>query len=166
MAKTTKRKGKSKQKAKKKVQLPVNNVSVPQNAEQAENVEQIESAEQTSSAPTEQVTQTVATEQPKELTAKEIKKAEKQKLKEQQERDKEKAKKQKQEAREKAGKVSLGRRLKETGSELKKVSWPTFGEVVKKTGIVIAVVIFFAVVLFAFDRLLAFLYDIFTSGLS
>ena len=59
MAKTTKRKGKSKQKAKKKVQLPVDNVSVPQNAEQAENAEQIKNAEQTSSAQTEQVTQTV-----------------------------------------------------------------------------------------------------------
>ena len=44
--------------------------------------------------------------------------------------------------------------LKETGSELKKVTWPTFGKVVKQTGVVIAVVIFFAAVLLVIDLLL------------
>lgn len=73
---------------------------------------------------------------------------------------KEKAKKKKEEARAKAGKVGLKQHIKETGSELKKVSWPSFKEVMKKTGIVIAVVLFFAVVLFAFDYLLHFLYDL------
>ena len=32
----------------------------------------------------------------------------------------------------------LVRRLKETGSELKKVSWPSFKETLKKTGVVLA----------------------------
>ena len=42
-------------------------------------------------------------------------------------------------------------------SELKKVTWPTFGEVVKKTGVVLAVVIIFAVVIFGIDALLGYL---------
>jgi len=57
-------------------------------------------------------------------------------------------------------KFNLGKKIKETGSELKKVTWPKFGEVVKKTGIVIAVVLFFTVVLFAMDYLLQFLYKL------
>ena len=59
----------------------------------------------------------------------------------------------------------FGRRTKETFSELKKVSWPTFKEVVKKTGVVIAVVLFFTLVLFGVDRLLSLLYGLFTAGL-
>ena len=43
--------------------------------------------------------------------------------------------------------------LKETGNELKKVSWPKFKEVVKQTGIVLAFVLICAVVLFGIDRL-------------
>ncbi|MBR7091450.1 MAG: preprotein translocase subunit SecE [Clostridia bacterium] len=62
-------------------------------------------------------------------------------------------------------KKKFGRRTKETFSELKKVSWPTFKEVVKKTGVVLAVVIFFALVLFGVDRLLSLLYGLFTAGL-
>ena len=37
----------------------------------------------------------------------------------------------------------LVRKLKETGSELKKVTWPKFPKVVKQTGVVLAVVVFF-----------------------
>ena len=48
----------------------------------------------------------------------------------------------------------LVRRLKETGSELKKVSWPTFKQTLKKTGVVLAVVLFFGLVLFTFDYVL------------
>lgn len=62
-------------------------------------------------------------------------------------------------------KKKFGRRTKETFSELKKVSWPSFKEVVKKTGVVIAVVLFFTVVLFGVDRLLSWLYGLFTAGL-
>lgn len=45
----------------------------------------------------------------------------------------------------------LGRKLKETGAELKKVTWPTFPKVLKQTGVVLGVVVFFGLVLFAFD---------------
>ena len=42
-------------------------------------------------------------------------------------------------------------------SELKKVTWPKFKEVVKQTGIVLVVVIVFALVLFGLDRLCSWL---------
>lgn len=45
----------------------------------------------------------------------------------------------------------FGMRMKDTFSELKKVNWPAFGKVVKKTGIVLAVVLIFLVVITAFD---------------
>ena len=45
----------------------------------------------------------------------------------------------------------FGSKAKDIFSELKKVSWPTFGKVVKQTGVVIAVVVIFLVVIFAFD---------------
>ena len=47
--------------------------------------------------------------------------------------------------------------LKDTGNELKKVTWPGFKQVVKQTGIVLAVVLIFAVVLFGFERLCSWL---------
>ena len=47
--------------------------------------------------------------------------------------------------------------LKDTGNELKKVTWPTFGQVCKQTGVVLVFVIVFALVLFGFDRLCAWL---------
>ncbi len=47
--------------------------------------------------------------------------------------------------------------MKNTGNELKKVTWPKFKEVVKQTGIVLAVVIIFALVIFGLDRLCAWL---------
>ena len=47
--------------------------------------------------------------------------------------------------------------LKETGNELKKVSWPGFKEVVKQTCVVLAVVVVFGLVLFGFDRLCGWL---------
>lgn len=48
----------------------------------------------------------------------------------------------------------LVKKTKETVSELKKVTWPTFGEVVKKTGIVIAFVLIFGVFLFGINTVL------------
>ena len=42
--------------------------------------------------------------------------------------------------------VRMGRKLKEVFSELKKVTWPTFGKVIKATGGVIVVVAAFLVV--------------------
>ena len=49
------------------------------------------------------------------------------------------------------------KRIKETTSELKKVTWPTFGEVVKKTGIVIAFVLIFGLFLYGVNTLLGWL---------
>ncbi len=45
----------------------------------------------------------------------------------------------------------FGMKMKDVFSELKKVSWPTFPKVVKQTGIVLAVVLVFLVVITAFD---------------
>lgn len=45
----------------------------------------------------------------------------------------------------------MGMKAKDVFSELKKVNWPSFGKVVKQTGIVLAVVLIFLVVIFAFD---------------
>ena len=42
----------------------------------------------------------------------------------------------------------LGKKTRELSSELKKVTWPSFKEVVKKTGVVLAVVAVFAYNLF------------------
>ena len=48
----------------------------------------------------------------------------------------------------------LGQKVKDIFSELKKVNWPTFPKVVKQTGVVIAVVLLFLVVITAFDYVL------------
>lgn len=49
---------------------------------------------------------------------------------------------------------------KETVSELKKVTWPSFSKVVKQTAVVLGVVIFFTVILFGIDRLLSWLFGL------
>lgn len=51
----------------------------------------------------------------------------------------------------------IAKALKDTNNELKKVSWPKFGQVVKQTGIVLVVVLVFMVVLFGLDRLCSWL---------
>ena len=45
----------------------------------------------------------------------------------------------------------IGIRLKDTFSELKRVTWPTFPKVVKQTCVVLVVVLAFLVVIGAFD---------------
>ena len=60
----------------------------------------------------------------------------------------------------KKNKKSFGKKIKEIFSELKKVSWPTFGKVVKQTGIVIAVVLFFLIVIGVADIGLGALYKL------
>lgn len=42
--------------------------------------------------------------------------------------------------------VRMGRKIKEVFSELKRVSWPSFGKVVKATCVVLVVVLIFTVV--------------------
>ena len=51
----------------------------------------------------------------------------------------------------------IAKALKDTGSELKKVSWPGFKQVAKQTGIVLAFVFIFGLVLFGFERLCSWL---------
>lgn len=47
--------------------------------------------------------------------------------------------------------VRMGRRLKETFSELKRVTWPSFPKVVKGTCVVLVVVVIFTVVVTAIN---------------
>ena len=54
----------------------------------------------------------------------------------------------------------VGKKTRELTSELKKVTWPTFKDVAKKTGVVLVVVLVFAVVVFGIDALLGFLFDL------
>ena len=54
----------------------------------------------------------------------------------------------------------MGKGIKEIISELKKVSWPTFGKVMAETGIVLAVVLFFLLIILGFDSLLSWLFKL------
>ena len=51
----------------------------------------------------------------------------------------------------------MAQKLKETSSELKKVTWPKFGTVLKQTGVVLAVTAAFLLVVFGIDRLCSWL---------
>ncbi len=51
----------------------------------------------------------------------------------------------------------IAKSLKDTGNELKKVTWPSFKQVAKQTGIVLAFVLIFGVVIFGFERLCSWL---------
>ena len=52
--------------------------------------------------------------------------------------------------------------IKESVSEIKKVNWPTFGKVVKQTGMVITVVLICTLILFGMDRLLSWVFSLLT----
>lgn len=51
-------------------------------------------------------------------------------------------------------------KTKETFAELKKVSWPSFGKVVKNTAIVLSVVLIFGLALCGIDYLLILLHGL------
>lgn len=59
--------------------------------------------------------------------------------------------------------VRMGRKLKEVFSEIKKVSWPSFGKVAKQTGVVLGVVAFFMVIITLIDLGLGQLLALLTS---
>ena len=59
--------------------------------------------------------------------------------------------------------VRMGRKLKETFSELKRVTWPTFPKVVKSTCVVLVVVLAFLVVVTALNVGLQELFKLITS---
>lgn len=63
-------------------------------------------------------------------------------------------------------KRGVGRWFKELFSELKKVTWPSFLTVVKQTGVVLLVTLFFLLVLMGVDAGLGALYDILVKGLN
>ena len=56
--------------------------------------------------------------------------------------------------------VRFWKKIKEVFSELKKVSWPTFAKVMKQTGVVIAVVLFFVVIITVIDFGLSYLLEL------
>ena len=56
-------------------------------------------------------------------------------------------------------------KTKEVFSELKKVNWPTFAQVAKKTGVVLVVVLVFAVALLGIHKLLEVIYMLFINSL-
>lgn len=58
--------------------------------------------------------------------------------------------------------VRMGRKIKEVFSELKKVTWPSFGKVMKATGVVISVVVIFLIVFTAINFGLSSLLDLLT----
>ena len=58
--------------------------------------------------------------------------------------------------------VRMGRKLKETFSELKRVTWPTFPKVLKATGVVLVVVLAFLVVVTGINFFLQWLLDLIT----
>lgn len=58
----------------------------------------------------------------------------------------------------------LGAFFGKSWSELKKVSWPTFKTVMKNTGIVLLVVLFFGVLLYGFDTLFGWLVSLMAKG--
>ncbi|HIY78479.1 MAG TPA: preprotein translocase subunit SecE [Candidatus Borkfalkia excrementavium] len=59
--------------------------------------------------------------------------------------------------------VRMGRKLKEVFSELKKVTWPSFGKVMKSTGIVLTVIVSFLIVFTAVNYGLGELLNLITS---
>ena len=59
--------------------------------------------------------------------------------------------------------VRMGRKLKETFSELKRVTWPTFPKVLKSTGVGLVVVLVFLVVVTGINFGLQALLDLVTS---
>ena len=63
-------------------------------------------------------------------------------------------------AKAKKEKKSLKKKAAEIISELKKVSKPTFGQVVKNTSVVIIVVLICTLLLFGMDKLFSLIYDL------
>ena len=47
--------------------------------------------------------------------------------------------------------VRMGRKIKETFSELKRVTWPTFGKALKATGVVLVIVLIFTIIVTAIN---------------
>lgn len=61
--------------------------------------------------------------------------------------------------------IRMGRKIKEVFSEIKKVTWPSFGKVVKTTCVVLVIVLVFLVVFTAINYGLNSLLGLLSSGL-
>ena len=61
--------------------------------------------------------------------------------------------------------IRMGRKIKEVFSELKQVTWPSFGKVVKTTCVVLVIVLVFLVVFTAINYGLNSLLGLLSSGL-
>ena len=59
--------------------------------------------------------------------------------------------------------VRMGRKLKETFSELKRVTWPSFPKFLKSTGVVLVVVLLFLVAVTGINFFLQWLLDLVTN---
>ncbi|MGN1227032.1 MAG: preprotein translocase subunit SecE, partial [Christensenellales bacterium] len=57
-------------------------------------------------------------------------------------------------------KRTIGQKAKATVSELKKVTWPSFGQTVKQTGVVIGFVLIFIVILLGLNSLFGWLFNL------
>ena len=68
-------------------------------------------------------------------------------------------------ANSKEKKPGIGKKIKDTFSELKRVTWPTFPKVVKATGVVLVVVLIFTVVVTGINYGMQALLDLATSNL-
>ena len=60
--------------------------------------------------------------------------------------------------------VRMGRKIKETFSELKRVTWPSFGKALKATGVVLVIVLIFTVVVTGINFGLSELLDLMTNA--
>ena len=58
----------------------------------------------------------------------------------------------------------VGAKFKETFSELKRVTWPKFGTVLKTTGVVLVIVIAFLAIVTGVDALLGWLLGLISQG--
>ena len=58
--------------------------------------------------------------------------------------------------------VRMGRKIKETFMELKRVSWPTLPQALKATGVVIVIVLVFLIVCTGINTFFAWLLDLLT----
>lgn len=77
--------------------------------------------------------------------------------------EKEKIKAKRREA--KKNRIGFFQRIRDVFGELKKVNWPTWAHTLKQTGVVLGVVVAFALVVFGIDRGLGELFKLLTKGL-
>ncbi len=97
-----------------------------------------------------------------ELKAKEDKKANAKSTKADKNSQKGKNNKKKANATEKR---TIGQGARATVSELKKVTWPTFGQTLKQTGVVIGFVLIFVVLLLGLNSLFGWLFNLIVGAL-